>query len=74
MPFEEFNVGDRVSVSGPNEPSLFVAEVLQGQWSGYFHLRYSPDGNIIERDGKKKRYHRSLLTKMPPLEGPRSGT
>ena len=73
MAFENFNVGDRVAVDGPTGPRLFIAEVLQGQWAGYFHLRYSQSGTVVERDGQKKKFHRSNLTKAPEVEGPRGG-
>lgn len=71
MAFEIFNIGDRVAVGGPNGPRLYVAEALQGQWAGYFHLRYSQSGNVMETNGQKKKFHRSTLTKVPEVEGPR---
>lgn len=74
MPFEVFNVGDRVLVTSSNHSYLFIAEVLKGQWSGYFHLRYSKEGAIIEKDGQKKRYHRSLLTKAPSSDDSHRGS
>jgi hypothetical protein len=74
MAFEVFNVGDRVAVDGPNGPRLFIAEVLQGQWAGYFYLRYSQSGAVMERDGQKKKFHRSALMKATEVEGPRGNT
>lgn len=71
MAFEVFNVGDRVAVDGPSGPRLFIAEVLKGQWSGYFYLRYGESGSVVERNGEKKKYHRSALTKAPEVQGPR---
>lgn len=71
MAFEVFNVGDRVAVDGPNGPRLFIAEVLNGQWAGYFHLRYNQSGAVVETNGSKKKYHRSVLIKVPMPENPR---
>lgn len=65
MAIETFNVGDRVTVEGSHGSQLYVAEVLKGQYLGQYYLRYNKTGAIVERDGEKKRYHRSLLTKVP---------
>lgn len=72
MPFETFNVGDCVTVDGTNGSRLYVAEVLGGQFTGQYYLRYNKTGAIIERDGQPKKYHRSLLTKVPEVSLPRS--
>ncbi len=70
MKIETYSIGDTVLAEKYLGTKFKIASVLQGQLMGYFHLDYQNGSPVVDQNGERKRFHRSLLTKaaeeIPP--------